>query len=204
MDEKRLEILELASQVYMKYGVKSVTMDDLAREMGMSKKTIYQHFKDKNDLVKSIIELKISMDQALCRNSTHQSENAIDDMINFSRIVVENVGNINPTVFFDLQKYHKDAMSVLEKHKYDFVLNMMKENIKRGIAEGLYREDIDEDVVARIYVNNTDLIMNSDAFPWPEFGFERLFMEMVRYHINGVANEKGKSYLEKRLNNETL
>lgn len=204
MDEKKLEILELASQVYMKCGVKSVTMDDLARELGISKKTIYQHFSDKNDLVKSIIELKTSMDQALCKNSSLHSENAIDDLINFSRIVVENVGNINPSVFFDLKKYHKDAMAILENHKYEFVLNMMKENISRGIAEGLYREDLDADIIARIYVNNTDLIMNSDAFPWPEFGFERLFMEIVRYHINGISNENGKKYFEKRLNNETI
>lgn len=197
MNEKKLEILERASLVYMKYGIKSITMDDLARELAISKKTIYQFFKDKNDLVRSIIEVKIEMDQALCMNCVQQSDNAIDDLINISRMVVEQVGNINPTVFYDLKKYHQDAYEVLQKHKWEFVLSIMRNNLERGIKEGIYRDDIDIEVVARFYVFCTDMITSGDAFPWPEFGFERLFMEMIRYHIYGIANEKGIQYFIK-------
>ncbi len=202
MDEKRLEILERASAVYMKYGIKSVTMDDLARELGISKKTIYVHFKDKNELVRSIIQLKIEMDKAICINCVQQSENAIDDLIQTGRLVADHIGNVNPSVFYDLKKYHQDAWQLMENHKWDFVLTMIRDNIKRGIEEGIYRADIDIEVVARLYVGSTDLILGGDAFPWPEFTFERLFKEMVRLHIMGMANEKGTNYLNKKLGNE--
>ena len=128
MDEKRLEILERATSVYMKFGIKSVTMDDLARELGISKKTIYKYFDDKNDLVKSIIEMKVEMDRAVCINCQQQSENAIDGLINVSKFVVEHVGNVNPTVFYDLQKYYKEAWKIMEKHKWEFVLSMIRQN----------------------------------------------------------------------------
>ena len=140
MDEKKLEILERASAVYMKFGIKSVTMDDLSRELGVSKKTIYKYFADKNDLVKLIIEMKVQMDQAVCINCSNQSENAIEDLINVSKFVIEHVGNVNPTVFYDLQKHYKDAWNIIEKHKWEFVLSMIKDNIERGIKEGIYRE----------------------------------------------------------------
>lgn len=203
MDEKRLEILERASAVYMKYGIKSVTMDDLSRELGMSKKTIYKYFDDKSDLIRSIIEMKVAMDKALCMNSVQHSENAIDDLINFSKLVIEHIGNVNPSVFYDLRKYYPEAWQVMEKHKWEFVLSMIRNNIQRGIDEGIYRSNLKVEIVARLYVGSTDLILNGDIFPWPEFKFEELFNEMIRFHIKGMANEKGIKYLQKRLSNET-
>jgi len=202
MDEKRLEILERASSVYMKYGVKSVTMDDLSRELAMSKKTIYKYFDDKNDLVKSIIEMKVEMDTAVCINCSQQSENAIEDLINVSKFVVEHVGNVNPTVFYDLRKYYKDAWQILEDHKWEFVLSMIKTNIERGIKEGIYRDNMNVDVIARLYVASTDNIMNSEIFPWPDFKFQEVFTEMIRLHIKGMANEKGIKYLKQTMNHE--
>lgn len=204
MDEKKLEIMERASAVYMRYGVKSVTMDDLARELGVSKKTLYKYFNDKTDLVNSIIRFKLDMDVALCTNCRLHSENAIDDLINVSRQVIENIGNVNPAVFYDLKRYFPEAWNIMQDHKWVFVLNMARENINRGIAEGIYRENIDVEVIARFYVGITDLILSGDIFPWPEFKFEQLFKEFIRFQIKGMANEKGIKYLQQRLNNEAI
>jgi AcrR family transcriptional regulator len=201
MDEKKLEIMERASAVYMKYGIKSVTMDDLSRELAMSKKTIYKYFNDKNELVKSIIEFKVEMDKALCINCQQQSENAIDDLINVSKLVIEHVGNINPTVFFDLQKHYKDAWKVMENHKWEFISSMIKENINRGIKEKIYRDDLNVEVISRLYVGCTDLLMNGEIFPWPEFQFEQLFSEFIQFQIHGMANEDGLKYLKNKLSN---
>jgi len=123
MDEKKLEILERAAAVYMKYGIKSVTMDDLARELGISKKTIYKFFSDKNELVSAIISMKVEMEQAVCSGCAQHAENAIESMMSVTKVVTENIGNINPTVFYDLEKYHSEAWGVIEKHKWSFVLN---------------------------------------------------------------------------------
>lgn len=194
--------MERASAVFMKYGLKSVTMDDLARELGISKKTIYKYFQDKTDMINSIIRLKLDMDKALCINCQQNSENAIDDLIHVSRQVIENIGNINPAVFYDLKRYYPEAWQIMQDHKWGFVLNMTRENIDRGIKEGIYRENLDTEVVARLYVGITDIILNGEIFPWPEFKFESVFREFIRFQIRGMANEQGVTYLQKRFKNE--
>ncbi len=202
MDEKKLEIMERASNVYMKYGIKTVTMDDLARELGISKKTIYKYFTDKGDLVRSIIELKTGMDKALCMNCVQQADNAIDSLFNVSQLVVEHFTNINPTVFYDLRKYHPDAWGLMEKHKWEFVQSMIKENLERGINEGLYRSELNPDIVSRLYVSCTTAVTDANVFPWPEFKFQEVFMEMVLFQLFGMVSEKGRNYLIQKIKNE--
>jgi len=202
MDEKKLEILERASIVYMKFGVKSVTMDDLAKELAISKKTIYKYFKDKHELVREIISMKVSMDSALCINCKQTSSNAIDALIKISHLVIEQLTNINPTVFYDLQKFHPDAWSIMKEHKWTFVHSMIKENIKRGISEGLYRANLNPNIAAKLYVASTDNIMNMSIFPWPEFKFQDVFSEMINIQINGMANDEGRKHLKQYLENE--
>lgn len=200
MDEKKLEILERASAVYLKFGIKSVTMDDLARELSISKKTIYKYFNDKNDLVKSIIEMKVEMDSAVCSNTALQADNAIDELITVSQLVIEQFNNFNPSVFFDIQKFHKEAWDIIVQHKATFVFNMIKQNIERGIEEKIYRENLNPKIAAKLYVASSDAAMNSEIFPWPDFKFQDVFIEMIRLHINGMANDTGRAYLKQKLN----
>jgi|SaaInl74LU_5_DNA_1037368.scaffolds.fasta_scaffold00220_8 TetR/AcrR family transcriptional regulator, cholesterol catabolism regulator len=201
MDEKRLEIIERASSVYMKYGVKSVTMDDLARELGISKKTIYKYFDDKSELVRSIVEMKTQMDKALCLNSTEHALNAIDQLLGISKLIVEHVGNVNPSVFFDLKKYHPDAWQIMEEHRWDFVLNMIIKNVEKGVEENLYRQNINPEIVGRMYVASIDNIFNPDIFPWPQFTFQAVYTEMIRFHIKGLVNADGLQYLTQKTEN---
>jgi len=201
MDEKRLEILERATNVYMRLGIKSVTMDDLARELGISKKTIYKYFDDKSDLVRSIVEMKTEMDQAICMNCINQKGNAIDDLIQVSKLIAEHVGNINPTVIFDVKKYHPDAWQLMDNHRWDFVLNMISSNIEKGIRENLYRSDLNAEIIGRSYVASIDTLFNSDIFPWPKFTFQAIYSELIRFHIHGLVNDNGLEYLRKKIHN---
>ncbi len=201
MDDKRLEILERASTVYMRLGIKSVTMDDLARELGISKKTIYKYFDDKSDLVRSIVRLKTEMDQAICMNCITESGNAIDDLIQVSKLIAEHIGNVNPTVFHDVRKYHPDAWQLMESHRWGFVLNMIVGNIEKGKEENLFRDDVNAEVIGRVYVSSMDTLFNSDIFPWPKFTFQEVYSELIRYHINGLVNENGQKYLQQKIDN---
>jgi len=201
MDEKRLEIIERAGAVYMRLGIKSVTMDDLARELGISKKTIYKYFDDKSDLVRSIVEMKKDMDQALCMNCINQSGNAIDDMIQVSKLIAEHFGNVNPSVFFDLKKFHPDAWQKMEEHRWGFVLNMIVSNVQKGIDENLYRDSLNPDIVGRLYVSSIDTLFNSDIFPWPQFTFQAIYSEHIRFHIHGLVNDNGLKYLQQKISN---
>lgn len=201
MDEKRLEILERAGLVYMRLGIKSVTMDDLARELGISKKTIYKYFDDKSDLVLSIVEMKMQMDQALCMNCINQSGNAIDDLIQVSKLVAEHIGNVNPTVFHDVKKYHSEAWQLMESHRWGFVLNMIVSNIEKGKKENLYRNDLNAEVIGRLYVSSIDTLFNPDIFPWPKFTFQEVYSELIRFHIKGLVNDNGLEYLRQKIYN---
>lgn len=195
MNEKQLEIMERASAVYMKFGVKSVTMDDLAREMGISKKTIYQYFTDKNHLVNSIIDMKLGMEQAICRNATHISKNAIEGFIEMSKLVVEHLKKINPVVFYDLKKYHPEAWNKMEEHQHIFVRSLIKQNVEQGIQEKLYRENLNPEIISRLYVHSTAIIINGTLFPWPEFKFQEVYAEMIEFQLHGLLNENGRNFL---------
>lgn len=171
-------------------------MDDLARELGMSKKTIYKYFEDKNELIRSIMVFKAEMDKAMCLECQLNSKNAIDNMINLSSLVVERHGNVNSTVFYDLKKYYPDAWSILEKHKWEFILSMIRDNINKGIEEGLYRDDLNPNIIARLYVAATDALLDTSIFPWPEYQFQDVFKEMIDLQLFGMASEKGRKYLK--------
>ncbi|GAB5416535.1 MAG: TetR/AcrR family transcriptional regulator [Crocinitomicaceae bacterium] len=201
MDEKRLEILERASIVYMRLGIKSVTMDDLARELGISKKTIYKYFDDKSDLVRSIVEMKMEMDQALCMNCINQNGNAIDDLIQVSKLIAEHIGNVNPTVLYDVKKYHSEAWQLMDHHRWNFVLNMIVGNIEKGIEENLYRDNLKPEVIGRLYVSSIDTLFNVDVFPWPKFTFQEVYSELIHFHIQGLVNDNGLKYLHQKIDN---
>ncbi len=202
MDQKKLEILERSSTVFMKYGLKSVTMDDLCREIGVSKKTIYKYFEDKTDLVHSILASKLDLDKSACDLCSASSENAIAELINTSRFVSEQFANINPTVFYDLQKHYPSAWKMMHDHKWDFVLNNIRNNIIRGKKENLYRDNINPDIIARYYVSAMDNLMDGTVYPSPEFRTEQVLTEILRFQIRGLASDKGIAYLKEHFNRE--
>lgn len=200
METKKTDVIERSTQLFMRYGIKSVTMDDVARELGISKKTLYKYFTDKNELVMGILNAKLELDTHFCSNCTITSANAIEELFNISKFVLEQVGQINPVVFFDLKKYHPQGWELMRNHKWNFILNSIRENIQRGIQEGLYRSDLDIEITSRLYVSTTDIIMEGNVFPWPEFRFDKVFSEVIHFHIHGLVNESGLAYLNNRIN----
>lgn len=202
MDKKKLDIIERSSLIYLKYGIKSVTMDDLASQLGMSKKTIYKYFEDKNDLINTIILRTLNFEEKMCFKIQNKSENALEALIEISKMVIQRLNNVNPTIFFDLQKHHNEAWQTLEKHKWNFVLNAVRNNINRGINEKLYRDDLNVEIIARLYISTIDTIMNPEIYDWPNFQFQELFKEVMRFQFHGLINENGKNYLKLKFKDE--
>lgn len=197
MDQKTQEILEKATQVFLRFGIKSITMDDIARELGISKKTLYLHVKDKNDLVNQIITCKTFMDQEMCCIAQKQAENAIDEFIRTREFVLENIRMINPSLFLDLKKYHSEAWSIIEKHKHDFIYQSITKNLTRGISEGIYRDDINIEVVTILILNSTEIMMEGKLMAWPNQKIEDVFSVMTRFQLRGLVNDKGLELLNK-------
>jgi AcrR family transcriptional regulator len=202
MDSKTLELIERSALLFMHYGVKSVTMDDLARELGISKKTLYKHFEDKNQLVFSIMQLNINKDKKSCIEIKEAAKNAIDGLFRTTRFVMDKFRNIHPSVFYDLRKYHPDAWQLLQDHKWNFIIDLFRQNIERGKKEGLYRSNINTEIISRLHIATTDAILGTEVFPTTEFQYDQVFSDMMDIHIHGLVSHEGYTYLQERLKTE--
>ncbi|MCO6499958.1 MAG: TetR/AcrR family transcriptional regulator [Vicingus serpentipes] len=197
--EKEEQLLFATLELFMKLGVKSLTMDDISQHLGISKKTLYQFVTDKKDLVKKAMQLAIKNDQCLLGDIAVQEENAIDELLAINEKVSEKLQSIQPAVMYDLKKHYPEAWSMMEDHKKCFVYDMVVKNIDTGIQQGLYRENVNSGIVARVYITLIDKIFDADIFPAHQYTFATIHREIARYHIRGIANEKGVKYLVKRL-----
>jgi TetR/AcrR family transcriptional regulator, cholesterol catabolism regulator len=196
MDEKSLAILEKISGLYAKYGIRSVTMDDVARELGISKKTLYGHFADKHDLVKKVVMHHLSTMDKEFINIGKQKLDAIETLLQITDMITRFITDFNPSLNFDLMKYYPEIWAILLEYKRDRVFNSVKENLIRGIKEGLYRKDMNPDVVARLYVSRMRGGMDPELMPMPQNTFSLFFKEVITYHIRGIASQKGLELFE--------
>ncbi|TXB63928.1 TetR/AcrR family transcriptional regulator [Vicingus serpentipes] len=200
MDKHHHVIAEI-TKLFMKLGIKSLTMEDIARHVGISKKTLYLFVSDKNDLVKKGISLMIEHEKQTLSSAREESVNAIDELIGVTKCVSSEIGEIHPSVIFDLQKYHPEAWKLLENHKKAFIHSMMLDNLKRGIKEGYYRENINPEIIANIYIGMVDNILNPENPINKTLSIDKMHTEIIRYHIRGIANDKGLTYLKEALKN---
>lgn len=199
MEEKKLEIIRKSARVFMQFGVKSVTMDDLASKLGVSKKTIYKHFRDKNDLIKQIMKQETEQEKLVCKACSVESENAIDELIKVNQHVLEShLKDIHPSVFYDMQKYHPEAWMVMEDHKSKFMQTMIAENVQRGIAENIYRDNVNPEIISLMYAACMDSVISQDSIP-----FGKVYIEVSRFFLRGLVNPTGLNYLQERLKKET-
>ncbi|MEN8811347.1 MAG: TetR/AcrR family transcriptional regulator [Flavobacteriales bacterium] len=195
MEEQKIKYLNQILALFMKYGIKSVTMDDIAKELGVSKKTLYKYFKDKNAIVSTLMKMDLNSEMQKLSSLTNSSTNAIEETFAFSQVLIEKLKTVNPSLMYDLEKYHPKAWSLFINHKRVDVFNCIRANIERGIDEGFYVSIINAEVVAKLYSEKIDLIFNQEIFPLGKFSVEEVYTEMIEYHLRGIVNEKGRQYL---------
>jgi AcrR family transcriptional regulator len=200
MEEKKSGILEKASALFMKLGFKSLTMDDIARELGISKKTLYFYFEDKNDLVEQAVISHLNKNQEIVLSFCNKANNAIQEVQQLMQCVNIQMKDTHPSVIFDLQKYHPDAYELFKEHKFTFILDIIKSNITRGQKEGLYKTNMNCEIIARIYVARIDLLFNPEIFPREQFQFTDIYIEMMKYHLYALVTKKGNKLLDQIFN----
>ncbi len=179
-------------ELFMQYGIKSVSMDDIASKLGISKKTIYNYIENKNDLVNKIISRYTREDEEIFQSMAQTSENAIDEMINISRHVLKFLRSMKPSLIYDLKKYYRESWNLIEMEHFSFIKETIKENIERGIKEGLYRKNINAEIIARFYSQLAQGVSDENIFPLNEFTRVELFEENVCYHMHGIVNDAGR------------
>jgi len=183
----------------MKYGIKSITMDDVAHELGISKKTLYQFVSDKDDLVGKFIDFEIEARQEQICKCFADRYNAIEELFEISLFMNKMIRTQNPATEHDLMKYYphhyQKTVNVRRERIYQYILF----NLKKGKEEALYRQEMDEEVIAKLYLSRIENIHSNELFTVEEFTSVKLFTEMITYHVRGIATPKGIKVLEKKI-----
>ncbi len=173
----------------MKYGVRSVSMDDIATALGISKKTIYQYFVDKDELVDAIIDATLQDNQSKCTRHHHTAQNAVEEVFKAKQLLREMFSDINPSILYDLQKYHPKAFSRFLKHKNDFLFTLLKTNLEKGIAEELYRPEINVDIITRFRLESMLMPFNPDFFS--RHKLLEVEEQLLEHFLFGIVSLKG-------------
>jgi AcrR family transcriptional regulator len=193
-------IIQGGEDLFLQAGIKSVTMDDIAKHLGMSKKTIYQFFKDKNELVTALVKKKLKEDEDQMIEFISRSTNVIEEMINMTKCSEEMFSRINPIVIHDMQKYHPDAWKVFQDFKSDVLVSTLEELLTKGIKQGYIRPEIDVKIVARMRVNTVELGFNTSIFPVAEFNTWKVQVQFLDHFNYGICTLKGYKLLNQYKN----
>jgi AcrR family transcriptional regulator len=191
--------LERVEQLFLRLGIKSQTMDDVARELGISKKTLYQLVDNKDDLVKRVLMHHIGREKNQCLEMAAQAENAIEEMILVVDSNSQEFARMKANVLYDLQKYHRDAWMMIRNFQYEFIYKMVVSNLTRGRKEGLYRSDFVIDIIARIHLATVLSLFDEELFPSSAIARDVLFREYMRQYLHGIVSEKGLKLLNAKL-----
>lgn len=184
-------IKQKASDLFMQYGLRSVSMDDIANGLGISKKTIYQYYADKDELVDAFIDEKINHNQSCCQLDKDASENAVHEIFLAIEMMMEIFSSMNPALLFELQKYHPAAFEKFYKHKNDYLFTVIRDNILRGIKEELFRSDIKVDILARFRVESMMLPFQPDFHTKTKYKLFEIEEELLMHYLFGLVSERG-------------
>jgi transcriptional regulator with XRE-family HTH domain len=199
MNDELKNILLKVRELYMKYGIKSITMDDVARELGISKKTLYQYVSDKDDLVGKFIDNEILMRQSEICKCFGIGYNAIEELFEISIFMNKMMKDQNPATEYDLKKYYPLHYQKTVKARREGIYEYILLNLKKGIKEGLYREEMNKEIIAKLYLSRIEDSHINELFTKEEFASMRLFVEILTYHVRGIATEKGIIVLENKI-----
>jgi AcrR family transcriptional regulator len=181
-------------------------MDDICREIAISKKTLYQYVDNKATLVEKMLEYQGAEVGTLFLNIRSQGLNAIDTLLEFSKSLglLLKEFKANPALEFDLMKYYPDIYKDHSDRRNQVMSKYIRENIRQGIREGLYRNDLNPDLITGLYIKKMEDIMDPDFFPEGKYSYRLVFRTMFENHIRGIANEEGIRYFETKCQNKCL
>jgi AcrR family transcriptional regulator len=190
-------ILSGSKDLFTRFGIRSVTMDDIANHLGISKKTIYQHYADKDALVLEVVKDDTSSMEATCDLHCAAATNAIDEIFRIMAFTDELFRNMNPSILYDLEKSYPAAYRVFENHKDHYFYPAIRKNLERGIQEGLYRPDIKTDIMAAYRVAGSLLVFTPKLFNTREHTVAEISHEIMEHYLFGVVTEKGYKMIVK-------
>jgi len=196
MDQQQ-RIVEKAREMFMRFGIRSISMDEIASQLGISKKTIYQFFTDKDALVDAVIDIELNESEEECYQHKEKSENPVHEIFVATDMVLEMLKVMNPTLLFDLQKYHPSSFKKINDHKNKFLYKIIRENLDKGVAEGYYRPEINTEILTRFRIASIFLTFNPELLPPGRNTASELVKETTMNFLHGLVTPKGLKLIQK-------
>ena len=193
----REKILEKTAEMFQRYGVRSVTMDDLANKIAISKKTIYQHFKDKKEVVKESVKYMMEKDLEQIKEVQAKSKDEIHELVLISQMFKDQVKDMNPSLLFDLKKYHQEGWSTYLDLKEECYQVGILETLAKGQDKGLFRNDLNIEIVAKMRMAQVELGFDPDVFPSSDFDVSEVQMQFFTHFVYGIVTKQGRELFEK-------
>lgn len=195
--EMKNRITEKARELFMRYGIKSITMDEISTQMGISKKTIYQHFEDKDALVLEVFKQVMEQNKANIIQSKQVAENAVHEQFLCSDVVSEMFAHMNPMLLFDMQRFHPTVHEQFEKYKKEFVIQFIRENIERGIQEEVYRPGMDVHLISWLILESNFICMHQPQIRDNITNLAKVEKELTDFFLHALSTTKGVKLIQK-------
>ena len=199
--EIKERIIAKAREQFFRYGVKSVTMDDIAGELGISKKTIYQHFEDKDAIVHQLMMAEMANDMCEWNDLDGSSNNVIEKIVKSMDIIRKAFAEINPSAFFDIKKYHPKTWQLFQDHKQNFVMDSIRKELLQGIEEGFFRADIKVEILVRMRLEQIEIGFDPHLFPPNKFSLIEVELTLLDHYIRGILTPKGLEVYQEFMHN---
>lgn len=193
-------ILNISEEMFFKYGVKSITMDDIAKQLGVSKKTIYNNYKDKDHLLQTLVMRQITRNREEMQCCFEKAENAIHEIMLSMKHLGEVFSKINPVTFYDMFKYHHESWMMFKNFKDEHISQIVENNLARGIKEKLYRSDINVKILARLRIEELEMAINGNVFKTDEYSLLEVQLELLKHFLLGICTLKGHKLVNQYLN----
>mgnify|MGYP000524506101 FL=1 len=191
------KILFKARDLMLQSGLRQVTMDDLAHQLGISKKTIYQYYKDKDDLVKAVVNLELKDHEITCKDCKSKAENAIHEMFLLMENMKAMTQTMNPNSMMELEKHFSNAFDMIKNHKDEFLFSLIKQNLMKGIEEGCYRKDLDIDIISKFRLETVFIPFNLHLFPLSKFNSLEVHTQLMEHFVYGLMTIKGHELMDR-------
>jgi len=184
-------IIDLATKMFFKRGVRSVTLDELSSELGISKKTFYQYFSNKEELINEVVTRFMKHNITLIEEFMNTSNNPIEGFYQTAHHVYMMLNSISPATIFEIKKFYPAIWNKLQSFKKKSIEKLTLVNLENGIEEGLYKSDIKPEMVMRFYMTIVMSMNDEDLFPETAYHPGKIYQNFIHYHIRSIATEKG-------------
>jgi AcrR family transcriptional regulator len=204
MDEKHNNFFIKVFELYNKFGIKSVTMDDVSRELGISKKTLYECIEDKSELVKHVMQMVYKFHGEKLEAIAASGLTAIEELMEVNKYMTNMVKELNPTLLYDLRKYYPTLFNELMEEQRRRMHEAILKNLQKGQEQGLYRKDMNIEIISKLHMTRMEYRFSHDSFILNDIDSVQVMREIFIYHLHGIANEQGIKILNDKLNSQWI